>query len=71
MAAPCQPLTTRTTGPTTYTPSHPTPLPTHSSSAGDLGGYKFRPGSRECFQRGRDYLQSFNLPTTLVTGNHE
>ena len=39
--------------------------------AGDLGGYKHRPGSRECFERGRDYLASFRLPATLVTGNHE
>lgn len=40
-------------------------------SAGDLGGYKFRPGSRECFARGRDFLAGFGVPTTLVTGNHE
>jgi len=38
---------------------------------GDLGGYKFKPGSRECFVRGREYLAGFGLPTTLVTGNHE
>ncbi|PSC75593.1 calcineurin-like phosphoesterase [Micractinium conductrix] len=38
---------------------------------GDLGGYKFRPGSRECFTRGREYLAGFGLPTTLVTGNHD
>lgn len=38
---------------------------------GDLGGYKFRPGSRECFQRGKDFLAGFGVPTTLVTGNHE
>ena len=40
-------------------------------SAGDLGGYRHRPGSRECFERGRDYLAGFRLPATLVTGNHE
>ncbi len=39
--------------------------------AGDLGGYKFRPGSRECFERGREYLAGFGVPATLVTGNHE
>jgi 3',5'-cyclic AMP phosphodiesterase CpdA len=38
---------------------------------GDLGGYKFRPGSRECFARGRDFLAGFDVPTTLVTGNHD
>lgn len=38
---------------------------------GDLGGYKFRPGSRECFQRGKEFLAGFGVPTTLVTGNHD
>lgn len=45
--------------------------PASALLAGDLGGYKFRPGSRECFTRGREYLAGFGLPTTLVTGNHE
>lgn len=38
---------------------------------GDLGGYKFRPGSRDCFVRGREYLAGFGVPTTLVIGNHD
>lgn len=38
---------------------------------GDLGGYKFRPGSRDCFQRGLEYLAGFGAPTTLVLGNHD
>lgn len=52
----------------------PPPLPTSAHPplpAGDLGGYKFRPGSRDCFQRGLEYLAGFGAPTTLVLGNHE
>ena len=37
---------------------------------GDLGGYKYKPGSQACFDRGRDYLANFGLPAALVLGNH-
>ncbi len=52
-------------------PLRPKALPAWPPAAGDLGGYKFRPGSRECFQRGKEFLAGFGVPTTLVTGNHE
>eukprot|EP00898_Chlorokybus_atmophyticus_P003927 jgi/Chlat1/4535/Chrsp29S08895 len=38
---------------------------------GDLGGYSHRPGSRECFAEAKKFLDSFESPYLLVTGNHD
>jgi hypothetical protein len=38
---------------------------------GDLGSYEHGPGSTGCFKRGKSYLDSFNLPTAMVLGNHD
>lgn len=39
---------------------------------GDLGSYeKGWPGSRACFQRAGEYLNSFNIPVGMVLGNHD
>ena len=68
---------TRSAVPARLTPHTPTlqaaapPLAPPPPLPGDLGGYKFRPGSRACFEQGRSFLAAFGLPATLVTGNHE
>lgn len=38
---------------------------------GDLGGYKHRPGSRDCFAVASEYLSTFGVPVALITGNHD
>lgn len=38
---------------------------------GDLGDYNHLPGSRACFERCRQWLDQFELPVGLITGNHD
>ncbi|KAF6253281.1 Metallo-dependent phosphatase-like protein [Scenedesmus sp. NREL 46B-D3] len=38
---------------------------------GDLGGYKYQPGSRACFQTAVEYLDGFQVPAALILGNHD
>uniref|UniRef100_A0A383VZZ7 Calcineurin-like phosphoesterase domain-containing protein n=1 Tax=Tetradesmus obliquus TaxID=3088 RepID=A0A383VZZ7_TETOB len=38
---------------------------------GDLGGYKYKPGSRACFQTAVEYLDGFQAPVALILGNHD
>jgi 3',5'-cyclic AMP phosphodiesterase CpdA len=38
---------------------------------GDLGAYECEPGTVACFRTARNYLQSFQVPFALVTGNHD
>ncbi|MEW5302229.1 MAG: hypothetical protein WDW36_005031 [Sanguina aurantia] len=38
---------------------------------GDLGHSKHVPGSRECFQTARGYLDGFGIPSAFILGNHD
>lgn len=38
---------------------------------GDLGSYQHGPGGRNCFARGKAYLEGFKLPHAMVLGNHD
>ncbi|KAK2076394.1 hypothetical protein QBZ16_000919 [Prototheca wickerhamii] len=40
-------------------------------SLGDLGDYHHGPGSSPCFQRSKEWLDRFQLPVGLITGNHD
>ena len=40
-------------------------------SLGDLGDYHHGPGSSACFQRSKEWLDRFQLPVGLITGNHD
>ena len=43
----------------------------HLISLGDLGAYAAKPGSKACFQVAKEYLDGFELPYNLITGNHD
>lgn len=35
------------------------------------GGYKANPGSQQCFDTAKAFLDGFGAPVRLVTGNHD
>lgn len=51
-----------------YRVASPPFLPNHQ---GDLGAYRSAPGSKACFALAQGFLSAFDLPFTLVTGNHD